>query len=254
MDIASCPTIKVAAAGDLHCSETREEEAHAVVAAIDRDADLVLLAGDLTTHGRPEQAAVCARACAAEAPGPVVAVLGNHDHHSARADEVTAALEEGGITVLDRAATVVQVGGCEVGVAGAKGLVGGFHGSHLPDFGEPVMRAVYAECGEEVDGLRRALQEIAVCPLRLVLLHYAPVTDTLVGEAEGIWTFLGTDRLAAPILEHEPDLVVHGHAHAGAFEGAIGTVPVHNVSLPVLGGAFHVFECQARAGAGTGVH
>ncbi|WP_205696809.1 metallophosphoesterase [Conexibacter sp. SYSU D00693] len=254
MDDGACPTIKVAAAGDLHCSPAREEEAHQVVAGIDRDADVVLLAGDLTTHGEPEQAAVCARACAAEAPAPVYAVLGNHDHHTARGDEVVAALQEGGITVVDRGSAVLQVGSCEVGIAGAKGLVGGFPGSHLPDFGEPVMRAVYAECGEEVDALRQALQDIAVCSLRLVLLHYAPTGDTLVGEPEGIWTFLGTDRLAAPILEHEPDLVVHGHAHAGSFEGAIGNVPVHNVSLPVLGGAFHTFELQPSAGAATGVH
>lgn len=254
MDELACPSIRVAAAGDLHCSEAREEEAHRVIAEIDRDVDLVLLAGDLTTHGEPEQAAVLARACAAEAPAPVLAVLGNHDHHAARADEVRAALADGAITLLDRSATVVRADGCEVGVVGVKGHVGGFPGSHLPDFGEPSLRAVYAEAGEEVDGLRRGLEEIAVCPLRLVLLHYSPAPGTLVGEPAGIWGYLGTDRLAAPILEHEPDLVVHGHAHAGSPEAAIGNVAVHNVSLPVLGGAFRTFELQARAGAATGVH
>ncbi len=254
MDDAACPSITVAAAGDLHISEHREEEAHRIVASIDRDVDLVLLAGDLTTHGEPEQAAVLARACAAEAPAPVLAVLGNHDHHHARADEVCAALREGGVTVLDREATVLTLDGCEVGVVGVKGHVGGFPGSHLPDFGEPSLRAVYAEAGEEVDGLRRGLEEIAVCPLRLVLLHYSPAPGTLVGEPAGIWTFLGTDRLAAPILEHEPDLVVHGHAHSGSPEATIGNVQVHNVSLPVLGGAFRTFDLEARAGAATGVH
>ena len=61
-----------------------------------------------------------------------------------------------------------------------------------------------------------------------------PTDETIVGEAPGIWTFLGTDRLAAPIAEHEPDLVLHGHAHAGTFQGAISEVPVYNVSVPVM--------------------
>ena len=72
-------------------------------------------------------------------------------------------------------------------------------------------------------------------------------TETLVGERESIWAFLGTDRLAAPIVEHEPDLVLHGHAHAGTFRGAIGEVPVFNVSVPVLGGTSGSSSCRARA-------
>ena len=113
-----------------------------------------------------------------------------------------------------------------------KGFVGGFPGSHLPDFGEPSLRGIYAEAGEEALALDRGLREIAHCPVRVALLHYAPTTETLVGEPEPIWTYLGTDRLAAPILEHEPDLVLHGHAHHGTFEGRIGNVPVYNVSVP----------------------
>ena len=81
-----------------------------------------------------------------------------------------------------------------------------------------------------------------MCPFRIVLMHYAPTTETLVGERETIWTFLGTDRLAPPILEHNPDMVLHGHAHAGTFEGRLGEVPVYNVSVPVLGEDFWVFE------------
>ena len=81
--------------------------------------------------------------------------------------------------------------------------------------------------------------------VRLVLLHYAPCEETLEGEPREIWVFLGSDRLAAPILEHGPDLALHGHAHAGSPDGTIGETPVHNVSQPVLGTDFRFFEFDA---------
>ena len=95
---------------------------------------------------------------------------------------------------------------------GTKGFVGGFAGSHWPDFGEPSLRRIYAETSAEVEALGEGLRAVALCPYRVVLLHYSPSTQTLEGEPRDIWTLLGTDRLAAPILEHEPDLVLHGHA------------------------------------------
>jgi Icc-related predicted phosphoesterase len=121
---------------------------------------------------------------------------------------------------------------------------------HLPDFGEPSLRAVYAETTAEVEALDEALRAVATCPIRLVVLHYSPVEATLEGEPREIFTFLGSDRLAAPILEHGPDLVVHGHAHAGSAEARIGEVPVYNVSMPLNGSAFRIFEVEARWTAG----
>ena len=88
---------------------------------------------------------------------------------------------------------------------------------------------------EEAEALDEGLRAIALCPFRIVLMHYAPTTETLEGERREIWTFLGTDRLAPPILEHNPDMVLHGHAHAGTFEGRLGEVPVYNVCVPVHG-------------------
>jgi uncharacterized protein len=95
---------------------------------------------------------------------------------------------------------------------------------------------------DEVAAVDEGLRAVSLCPFRIVLLHYAPTTDTLEGERREIWPFLGTDRLAVPIREHNPDLVLHGHAHAGTFEGRVGDVPVYNVSVPVLGEDWWVFE------------
>ncbi|MBV9049007.1 MAG: metallophosphoesterase [Solirubrobacterales bacterium] len=245
--------LRIAAAGDLHCAEQRREGICRSFDALSAAADLVLLCGDLTTHGEPEQAAVLAEACSG-LEMPIFAVLGNHDWHANRRDEVVQALQLGGIRVLDRDWAVCEAAGTEVGVVGVKGFVGGFPGSHMPDFGEPLLREVYRDTSREVDALDRGLREIALCQTRLVMLHYAPCPETILGEPPGIWAFLGTDRLAAPIAEHEPDLVLHGHAHAGTFEGAIGSVPVYNVSVPVIERDFWLFELDLSQPARTPIH
>ena len=117
----------------------------------------------------------------------------------------------------------------------------------LTTHGEPALRRLYAETTVEVEAIRDGLQKVAHCPIRVVLLHYAPTSDTLHGEPEGIWTYLGCDRLATPIAEYRPDVVLHGHAHAGSFEGAIGTTPVYNVAVHVTGRDFYIFELEAHA-------
>ncbi|MEA2478389.1 MAG: hypothetical protein QOJ07_311 [Thermoleophilaceae bacterium] len=245
--------VRIAAAGDIHITEANRDEIASAFRKVDDGVDLILLAGDLTTHGEPEQAELLAEAVRG-IETPMLAVLGNHDWHVNRPEELTAVLEDGGIHVLDRSWAIQQVGGVEVGIVGAKGHVGGFPGSHLPDFGEPSLRAVYAEATEEVQALDAGLRAVAACPFRIVLLHYAPTTDTLLGEPEPIWAFLGTDRLAPPIVEHAPDLVLHGHAHAGTFEGALGAVPVFNVSVPVMGRDFWVFELSGAEKLSSSIH
>jgi uncharacterized protein len=234
-------TIKVAAAGDIHCHEGNRRGIAEAFARIAGRADLILLAGDLTTHGEPEQAAVLADVCR-DLAVPVFTVLGNHDWHANRVDEVLRVLEGGGIRVIDRRSATCEVRGVEVGLAGAKGFVGGFPDAELSDFGEPLLRAVYAETGAEVRALDAALAEIAACPIRIALLHYAPTTTTLEGERPTIWSFLGSDRLAGPIVEHRPTIVFHGHGHNGTFEGFVGPIPVFNVAVHVLGTDFWLFE------------
>jgi uncharacterized protein len=245
---------RIAAAGDVHFGRDGDaERAAQIFGGLEGRVDIVLLAGDLTTHGEPEQAAIVADAVR-DLGVPVVTVLGNHDWHSGRAGEVTAVLQEAGIVVLQRSHHVLEVCDAEIGLVGTKGFVGGFAGSHLPDFGEPLLRNLYAETAAEVEALDAGLRAVALCPFRIVLLHYSPSGQTLEGERRDIWTFLGTDRLAAPILEHNPDLVLHGHAHAGTFAGRVGEVPVYNVSVPVMGEDFWVFEMTGTRRVPSEVH
>lgn len=239
--------IRVAAAGDVHASEAIRERVESAFERVESEADVVLLAGDLTTTGEPEQAQVLADACA-QISIPIFAVLGNHDYHAGRAADIAALLSEAGVHVLDRSWSTCEVAGLQLGVVGTKGFVGGFPGCVLPDFGEPLLRQVYAETTRDAEAIARGLQEIVHCDLRIVLLHYAPVEATVTGEPEGIHVLLGSDRLATPIAECGADLVLHGHAHAGSFEGCIGQIPVYNVAVHVTGRDFWIFDLEGARG------
>ena len=217
-------SIRVAAAGDIHCAEPLRERMTHAFATVASQADVILLAGDLTTHGEPEQAAVLADACR-PLEIPIYAVLGNHDFHANRCDEVVAVLEDAGIRVLQRDYAVHEVGGLELGIVGAKGFVGGFPGAELPDFGEPLLREVYAETTREVEAIEAGSRPWPAATAWSCSSTTHRFPETLVGEPEPIWAFLGSSRLAAPIGAHRPDLVLHGHAHRGSFATDLGPSP-----------------------------
>jgi Icc-related predicted phosphoesterase len=235
--------IRIAAAGDIHASEATRAATVEAFAEVAQRADLVLLAGDLTNYGQVEEAEVVADACRGLGV-PVVAVLGNHDYHSDRQADVTAALVAAGVVILERSSAILQIGETTVGVAGVKGFVGGF-GHQWANFGEPLVRQAYAETTADVEALDASLRAIEAADLRIALLHYAPSAQTLEGEPKELWLVLGAERLAAPIAEHRPDLVLHGHAHLGSSNGAIDGVPVHNVAVHVTGESFALFTLPA---------
>jgi Icc-related predicted phosphoesterase len=244
-------TVRVAAAGDIHAGVGDHDRVREAFGQIEEQADLILLAGDLTQHGQVDEVCVVADACRG-LQLPIVAVLGNHDCQSDRQDELARARGGAGGVVLDRSHTILPAAGASVGIAGVKGFVGGF-GNEWANFGEPLFRAAYAETTRDVEGLERGLRAIASCAVRIALLHYSPVEATLVGEPERLWLVLGADRLAGPIRQHRPSLVVHGHAHRGSFEGEVDGVPVYNVAMHVLERDFWVFELDADAEAPVAV-
>ncbi|MFE4961702.1 metallophosphoesterase [Streptomyces sp. NPDC056660] len=248
---------RVAAVGDIHMAPDSQGTLRAAFETLPRCADVLLLAGDLTRHGTPEEARVVAREIK-DLGVPVVAVLGNHDHHDNRPDEVASLLREAGAHVLDGEATVVTGGGLRIGVAGTKGFGGGFVGRCAGEFGEPVMKEFVRYSRRHADGLRTALEELhgRECDVRIALTHFAPVPDTLAGEPPEIYPFLGSYLLAEAIDTAGADLAVHGHAHAGTEHGmTAGGVKVRNVAQPVIGAAFRVyclpprrFEGEPRSG------
>src|SRR3954452_21665291 len=178
-------TIRVAAAGDIHAGAAERDRVIEAFRHVEEQADLILLAGDLTQRGQVDEVCVVADACR-DLSVPVVAVLGNHDWHSDRPGDLARALAEAGVVVLDRTHTILPVNGVSVGVAGVKGFVGGF-GNQWANFGEPLFREAYGETTKDVDGLERSLAAIEPCAVRVALLHYSPVEATLVGEPERLW-------------------------------------------------------------------
>src|SRR5205823_6543020 len=173
-------SIRIAAAGDIHCGTDPRDRARveAAFASLEPDLDLVLLAGDLTTIGEPDEARLLAEICE-RVPVPVFAVLGNHDWHANRTHDVVATLTRGGIQLLERGSVELDVRGTSVGIVGLKGFVGGFPDYTLPDFGEPLLRQLYAETSLDVEALDRELEAVADCDIRIVLMHYSPTTTTL---------------------------------------------------------------------------
>jgi len=245
--------IRVAAVGDIHMGLDSQGLLRPAFETLPDCADLLLLAGDLTRHGTPEEARVVAREVAG-LPVPVVAVLGNHDHHEEQPEEVTAILREAGVRVLEGQSTVVEVDGKRVGVAGTKGFGGGFVGRSGSEFGEPLMKEFIRYTRRCAEGLRTSLDDLSEqgCDTRIALLHFAPVPDTLAGEPLEIYPFLGSYLLAEAIDAAGADLAVHGHAHAGTEHGMTsGGVPVRNVAQPVIRKAFNVYHLQGDRSAET---
>src|SRR5690349_993140 len=235
--------VRVAAIGDLHCTKASQGAFQPLMAGIHEAADLLLIAGDLTDYGLPEEAQILIRELST-LHLPVVAVLGNHDRESGREDDVRQVLTEGGVTVLDGDACEIK----GVGIAGVTGFGGGFGKHALAPWGEPVIKQFVHAAVEEALKLEKALARLRVESL-IALLHYAPVQQTVGGEPLEIYPFLGSSRLEEPIGRYPVSLVFHGHAHRGQLEGATKTgVPVYNVSMPLLSRSyadrppFRVFE------------
>jgi Icc-related predicted phosphoesterase len=237
--------IRIAAAGDLHFGTDAAGTLRPRLAHLHERADVFLLAGDLTRLGAPDEA----RALAEELHGlpvPTVAVLGNHDHHSDREAEVRAVVEEAGVVVVEGDASTVDVDGTRVGIAGTKGFGGGFAGASGSDFGEREMKAFIRHTMDLCSRLEGALRDLDA-DVRIALLHYAPVQETLEGEPPAIFPFLGSYLLAEAVDRAGADLIVHGHAHRGRERGATpGGIPVRNVAWPVIGRSYALYELEAE--------
>jgi Icc-related predicted phosphoesterase len=222
--------VRVAAVGDLHCTKTSQGALQPVFAAASAQADVLVLCGDLTDYGLPEEARVLARELAAALRIPAVGVLGNHDYESGQQDEVAQILRDAGVVILD--GDGVEVAG--VGIGGTKGLGGGFGERALQPWGEDIMKRFVRETVDEALKLESALARLRT-PQRVAVLHYSPIQATVEGEPPELYPFLGSSRLEEPLNRYEVAAVFHGHAHRGALEGRTRAgVPVYNVCLPLL--------------------
>ena len=237
--------LRIAAAGDIHVGCDTQGRTAAGFDGIEACADVLVLAGDLTQVGSDEEAR-CVVAELAGVPIPIVAVLGNHDYHSGQHERLIQHLRDAGVVVLDGTSITIRLRDLELGVAGLKGFGGGFLGRSVSDFGEPEMKAFARHNIETAGRLERCLEDLAG-DVQIVLLHYSPTADTLVGEPPELYAFLGSSLHAEAIDRVGPDLVVHGHAHRGTERGVTpGGVRVRNVAQPVLGAAYRVYDVPAR--------
>jgi Icc-related predicted phosphoesterase len=241
--------VRLAAVADLHYTKAAQGSLLPLFEQAGRVADILLLPGDLTDFGLPDEAQALAHDLKAAVKIPVVAVLGNHDFEAGKATEVAAILRAVGVTVLDEDA--VEVHG--VGIGGAKGFLGGFGRGTLEAWGEDAVKALVQATMDEVLKLEKALARLRT-PRRVALLHYSPIRDTVEGEPVEIFPFMGCGRFEEPLNRYGVHAVFHGHAHRGAAEGKTTTgIPVYNVALPLLrrerpdGPTLRVIELPATA-------
>ncbi len=239
--------VRVAATGDLHCGKKSKGQFRELFAEAARQADILVLCGDLTDYGLPEEADILVKEMSGPAKLPTIAVLGNHDFESGRESEVRQILLDAGVIMLD--GDGVEVLG--IGFAGAKGFAGGFGRGTLGAWGEPAVKVFVQEAINEAMKLESALARLRT-ERRIAVLHYAPIRATVENEPVEIFPFLGCSRLEDPLNRYPVTAVVHGHAHNGCPEGRTGAgVPVYNVSLPLLRKTapeqtpFRILEIQA---------
>jgi Icc-related predicted phosphoesterase len=234
--------MRIAATADLHFTPQGYDRIRDIMSRVRDEADLLVLAGDLTNYGRPPEMESLLNAIV-RLRLPTVAVLGNHDYESGQEGELIRMMSAEGIKVLD--GTGYERDG--VGFAGTKGFIGGFGRGVLTAFGEPEVKAFVQAAINETMKLERALSLIRSAKI-VVVLHYAPVCETVRGEPAEIYPYLGSSRLAEVVDRHGANLVLHGHAHHGSPDGkTTGGIPVHNVALTLLQQqnpprAFRVFD------------
>jgi Icc-related predicted phosphoesterase len=227
--------VRIAAVGDIHLGRAAHgPPIQTIFAQVAELADVLALCGDLTDRGDPEEGRQLGRALATIGL-PVVAVLGNHDHESGKADELGRILSEAGVQVLD-GGDAFEVHG--IGFAGVKGFAGGFGRRALGPWGEETIKRFVREAVDEALKLETSLSKLRT-EHRVVLLHYSPIVGTVEGEPREIYPYLGSSRLEEPLIRYPVDVVFHGHAHHGTLEGkTVSGVTVYNVSLSLLQRSF----------------
>lgn len=221
--------MRIAATADLHFSPQSYARLKEQFERVRDEADVLVLAGDLTNYGQPEEMEPLINVLL-RLRLPTIVVLGNHDYESGKEEELRRMMVAAGIKVLDGSAYERD----GVGFAGTKGFVGGFGRGVLTAFGEREVKEFVRASIDEALKLERAMAQLRT-KKRMVVLHYSPIVDTVLGEAPEIYPFMGTSRLAEVIDRHGADLVVHGHAHHGKIDGRTATgVAVHNVAISLL--------------------
>jgi Icc-related predicted phosphoesterase len=232
--------IRVAAVADIHAGPDSVGVLGPLFAGLKDEADLLLLPGDVTRDGDPGDAEILVDELK-DIGVPIVAILGNHDYEADQAPAIVAILRAAGIHVLDRSGMVLNVAGQRVAIAGTKGFGGGFGAALADDVGEPEMKAWIRHAEIEAETLEDVLNGL-VGDVRIVILHYAPITDTLAGERLELYPFSGNSMLGAAIDRAGADLVLHGHVHRGSPAGLTpGGIPVRNVAQPVIRKPYVVF-------------
>ncbi|HVB96149.1 MAG TPA: metallophosphoesterase [Chloroflexota bacterium] len=248
--------IRIAAIADIHCYEELRGRLRHELEPVNEEADVLVIAGDVTLNGKVEEAQILAE----ELSGvrvPMVGVLGNHDYEKNQENAIAAELSRAGIVVLDGHTYVMRCRGRSVGFTGVKGFCGGFGDRLVAPFGELPLKD-FVRVGQiessKLDAGLKALRVTNPTDFVVAIVHYAPVRETVLGESPELFPFLGNSSLSEPVDRYQPDVVFHGHAHYGSPVGSTARgVPVYNVARPLVRSfvVHYLVESRLAVTAGT---
>lgn len=238
---------RVAAIGDLHIRTELPAGVTEQIRGIHQRADVLVVAGDITNHGRLAQAQLAANALR-DAKIPVIAVLGNHDRRCLRKRAFIGILEDAGVRLIEGDSFVLD-SGRRLGFAGVSGSGGGWWPDEGPDtLPRRACQRLAVRARWEAERLDAALRALDT-EIKIVVTHFAPTMSTLGTEPEFKNWLLGSCELGRVIDRHHVDLVLHGHAHHGnAFGRTPGGTLVRNVAHDVTDGGIvvHEFSSESR--------
>ncbi|MEM4922255.1 MAG: metallophosphoesterase [Sulfolobales archaeon] len=195
----------------------------------------ILLAGDIIDRGDVSgMNMVLSELTSRFKDVPIVSVFGNDEYHEVE-DYLIKNFSY--VVWLNDSLTVLRAGDITIGIVGSRGSLDRL--TYWQSKNMPQLETVYKR---RVSVLRKLLEEVSkVSDIAILLTHYAPTYQTIKGEPEKIYPYMGCRHLEEVIREVKPDVAIHAHAHnATVTEAVIGLTRVYNVSLPARKGVTHI--------------
>ena len=232
--------IRIAAVGDIHIGVDGDGQLRPRMGDLADNADVLVLAGDLTRCGDPAEAAVVGSELG-DIGVPVVAVLGNHDHH-AGGREGDRRVASGQDLVIEGEHVPLDIDGRSVGIAGVKGFGGGFANACATAFGEDVMKAFVSETVDAAERLEVGLASLDT-DVRIVVTHYSPSRTRCAANASRSTRSSAATCWPRPSTASAPTSPSTATPTPAIEKGVTPSgVRVRNVAQPVLRRTYNVYE------------
>ncbi len=221
--------IKVACVSDVHSPKHLESFKSAMKKIDGESIDIFLLAGDIIYKGKIDELRnVIAVIEESKIQFPIYSCFGNEEFDNLY--DKLRELGRGEIIFLNDELISIERKKQTIGIIGTKGSLA--RPTWWQEKNIPNIREIYKNRIEKIENLLEQLR----FDINILLFHYAPTYQTVIGEPERAYPQMGTSAFEKIILNKKIriDAVFHGHAHKGRkFVLLKNRVPVYNVAFPL---------------------